>query len=288
MRRGGAVSTGSGARHWYQVAAITISAFGVLYALALPSGARADAMTLDVNLSPTSLTIEVDGSTVASGSTVAAGCYIVSVDNSYEEDAGMGAGYPPAPGLEIMGPGVDLPPNSLSSQQMGLDELAEASFGPYVFQSGGAYTIEDTTSSLSVNFTATGSGSTSCALTSGGGSTVSGSGTTMGSTTSMASTTSTAATKVIGKIDTTVSASGELLLVLDGHPVRTLKPGRYTFVIEDHSHRAGLIIGEGSETHLTLSGAAFVGKVTRSITFSEGTWYVESTVHGPKRSLTVG
>jgi hypothetical protein len=240
-------------------------------------------MTLDVNLSPTSLTIEANGAAVASGGTVAAGCYDVSVDNSYEEDAGMGTGYPPAPGFEITGPGVALPPNSLSSQQMGLDELAEASFGPYVFQSGGTYTVEDTTSSLSVSFTATGSGSSSCGVTSGGGSGVSESGTAMTSTTSMTATTPKSAPKVIGTIDATLIAGSRPSLRLDGRLAKTLKPGLYTIVIDDHSKKTRLIIGKGSKISRTLSGAT----VTHSVVFSAGTWYVESTTHGPKSSIIV-
>jgi hypothetical protein len=69
--------------------------------------------------------------------------------------------------------------------------------------------------------------------------------------------------------------------------VKTLKPGLYTIVIEDHSAKAGLIVGEGSKKRLDLSGVAFVGKVTHQVSFSAGTWYVEGTTSGSKTSFVV-
>lgn len=235
-----------------------------------------DVMALDINVSPSALTVMLNNAPVASGTTVPGGCYNVVVDSSYpdaENEDGLTS-------LTIAGPnGYVIDPNELilnetaKSLAGGEPETATTlNAGLFVFQPGSTYTIgtytsPEGTSSPLASFTATGSGTLSflsCDSTP-----------TTGPTTAPSTTTSPPkAQKAIGTIDATVNATGTPVLVLGGHVVKTLKPGLYTIVVDV---KAGLIIADGTKRHLNPSSLAFIGKGRHSVSFSADTWYIQST-----------
>ena len=196
------------------------------------------------------------------------------VSDSYAPDAGEGNG--PAPSFTVSGPGGYLvPPDDLITTQAEQDPITN--FGPYVFPSGGTYTIADATSSSSVSFMTTGSGSLSCASSATGPTDIS----SKLPTTSKAKSNS---AKVIGTIEATVGAAGHPSLVLGGHALKRLKPGRYTIVV---AVKAGLIIADGSKSHLNPNSLAFLGKGRHALTLAADTWYVESTTSSWETTFVV-
>jgi len=85
---------------------------------------------------------------------------------------------------------------------------------------------------------------------------------------------------IMGTVKVTVSEVGKLALSFDGKTLKTLKAGRYTFSVVDHSKESGLFIGKSSSTVTTLSRVGAVGTTTRTVTLSAGKWFYAATLHG--------
>jgi hypothetical protein len=83
------------------------------------------------------------------------------------------------------------------------------------------------------------------------------------------------AAHIRGKLTGTVSASGKLTLVLNGKPVTNLTAGTYTITVTDQSAKSGFMLAKSNRV-LSLTGAAFVGTRTATVTLSAGTWVVSS------------
>ena len=138
---------------------------------------------------------------------------------------------------------------------MGIDR--PAFLGSFTFQLNASYRIQDANigASSAITFTITAasgsSGSTGGSSSSSGGSS---GGTSSGGTSSSGSKSST--TKMVGTLKASVSASGKPTLTFSGKAVKTLKTGRYTVTVADHSKKAGLIVWQLGRHALTLSGAA--------------------------------
>jgi hypothetical protein len=265
----------------YLFAAVVVGQCGFIVALSLATTARADQLEIDVSVSLTSMTVQYAGSTLpTSGGTVPQGCYVVVVDDNIPEGFTQ-------PNFEMTG--LDVPDPDLASTDMGPD--AVSNFGPEALVSGTTYTVANTTySGQSVSFSASGNGSTSCASSSSSPTTASTPITTPNTTPTTPATTPTVTItppKLKGTLSGTVSAVGRATLTLGGKSVKTLKTGLYKIVVDDHSTKAGLFLGEGSKTKVTLSGIAETGKTTHSVTFTSGTWWVETTNHRPKTAFTV-
>lgn len=238
------------------------------------TGARAAGTTLNITYtSAKSLQVKLSDGTVTP---IPAGSYTVLV---YDDP-----GTDPNPKLTINGPGVSVS-SDLNSTGMGIDQ--PATLGPYTFQPSSSYTVEDTNIGASslVTFTTTATSGSSGGSTS----TVSSGSTGSGQTTTVTTQTTPVSKKVklLGTLKGTVSASGKPTLTFDGKALKTLKAGRYSVTVVDHSKKAGLILGQVSKHAITLSGAAAVGTSVHTITLSAGKSFFEASTAGPKTSFTV-
>jgi hypothetical protein len=241
-------------------------------------GARAAGTTLNiVYTSARSVQVKLsDGTAVGPGSPLPAGSYTVLV---YDDP-----GTDPNPKLTINGPGVAVS-SDLNSTGMGIDQ--PATLGPFTFQSGASYSVEDTNigaSSLVTFSTTSGSGGST-----GSTSTVS-SGTTGGGQTTTAPTSTTPHSKNVklaGALTGSVSASGKATLTVGGQAVKKLKAGLYSVSVVDHSKQAGLIVGELGRPPITLSGAAAVGTSMHTLNLSAGKGFFEPSSSGPRTYFTV-
>jgi hypothetical protein len=83
-----------------------------------------------------------------------------------------------------------------------------------------------------------------------------------------------------------VSPSGALSLTFKGKPAKTLQAGKYTVKVTDGSKTAGLMFVKGKRS-VTLSGPAFVGKHTGTVTLTAGTWSIVPAAGGKSTSLIV-
>jgi hypothetical protein len=270
----------------------------VLLALAATSPSAAGARVASSSLlitytTPTTLQVALaDGTPVASGSSIPAGSYMVTV----KDDPNTGDLNPD---LTISGPGVSLS-NNLNSSGMGIDQTS--TFGPYSFQAGSSYTIEDTTlgSSTLVSFTVSGSaggssssgsqgtsGGQTSGSPSGGGSSSSGAGGAAHSTAGGSTSTSGSRTvKTLGTLAASVSATARASLVLGGRAVKTLRAGTYTLTIEDHSKSAGFELGQVSKAAMALSAAVGSAHGSRTVVLRAGKWFFAAS-KGSKTYFTV-
>jgi len=236
------------------------------------SRAQADA-TLNVTyIGSASLSVKLgDGTVVRSGTVIPAGSYSITVDDPDYTN----------PKFTMSGPGVNIS-SDLNSTGMGIDR--PATFGPYTLQTTSTYRIEDTNlGAAAITFTtsatATASGGSSSGGSTSGGTSSGGSGSSSGGTSST--------TKLLGTLKATVSATGKPTLRFGGATVKTLKAGRYTVTIADHSSKAGLIVWKLGSHAMTLSGAAATGPRSKSLTLSSGKWFFEASTRGPKTYFTV-
>ncbi len=85
----------------------------------------------------------------------------------------------------------------------------------------------------------------------------------------------------------TVDASGALSLTLKGKSVTTLKSGRYTIEVSDHSSRSGFDLQEIRKTALPLTPARFVGNHKVTLDLKPGQWFYYPTFVGKKTYFIV-
>jgi hypothetical protein len=84
-----------------------------------------------------------------------------------------------------------------------------------------------------------------------------------------------------------VSLTGKPALSFNGKAVKTLKAGRYTVTVVDHSRKAGLIVWPLGKRSITLSGTAAVGSSSHTVTLGAGKWFFEAVTRGPRTYFTV-
>jgi hypothetical protein len=233
---------------------------------------RADAVLNVTYVGSTSLQVRLgDGSTVRSGGTVPAGTYQVLVE---DDDFAT-------PNFKMSGPGVNITSN-LDSSGMGIDH--PATFGPLTLQTSSTYTLQDANVGGSSVFTFT----TSAAATASGTSNASASSSASGGSSSSTSSGSTSSTtKLVGTLKAAVSTSGRPTLTFNGRAVKTLKTGRYTVTVGDHSKKAGLIVWKLGSHAITLSGNVALGSSSHAVIFSTGKWFFEASMAGPKSYFNV-
>jgi hypothetical protein len=253
---------------------IALAALAVSFVVPSAGVARSQADVLAVTyIGSTSLQVRApDGSTIRSGGTLPAGSYQVQVDDPDYT----------SPKFQITGPGVNVS-DDLNSTGMGIDRPAY--LGPYTFQANASYRIQDANigASSAVTFTTTAGGSTSSGGTSSGG--TSSGGTSSGGTTSGG--TSSGGTKLVGTVKGSVSATGKPALSFNGKAVKTLKAGRYTVTVADHSRKAGFIVWPLGKHSITLSGTVAVGTSSHTVTLGAGKWFFEALTRGPRTYFTV-
>lgn len=88
----------------------------------------------------------------------------------------------------------------------------------------------------------------------------------------------------VPKLTGTVGPGFTISLKRNGKPVKTLRPGKYTFVVSDRSSFHNFEI-KGPRFHRAITTVAFAGKKTVTLTLRRGTYEYycrphESTMHG--------
>lgn len=84
-----------------------------------------------------------------------------------------------------------------------------------------------------------------------------------------------------------VSRSGGATLLVGGKPVTTLKPARYTFSVVDQDPSAGFNLQQQGKPSLALTGSAFTGRRTLTLTLTRGTWFFYART-SRRSAFTVG
>ena len=90
-----------------------------------------------------------------------------------------------------------------------------------------------------------------------------------------------------GVLATTISASGRLTIAYKGSAAGRLKAGRYTVVVNDLSRSRGLTLKRQGKAATMLTSAAFVGKRSKTIDLTAGTWLAMVGPSGPASSIRV-
>jgi hypothetical protein len=184
----------------------------------------------------------------------------------------------------LTGPGVNL---STTLQDGDEDkELDKATLQP-----GSTYVAVDNNQPgvARVSFTTTATGSAS-AVSSPTSSSGSGKGDVQSSllgSSSKSGSSTTASLPLRGTLVATVSASGTPKLTYQGKGVTTLRAGRYTVSVSDHSSRGGFIIQGVKQGATTVTGVAFVGKRTKTLDLKAGQWFFYPTFVGGKSFFIV-
>jgi hypothetical protein len=184
----------------------------------------------------------------------------------------------------LTGPGVNL---STTLQDGDEDkELDKATFQP-----GSTYVAVDNNQPgvARVSFTTTATGSAS-AVTSPTSSSGSGKGDVQSSllgSSSKSSASTTTSLPLRGTLVATVSASGTPRLTYQGKGVTSLKAGRYTVSVSDHSSKGGFIIQGVKQAATTVTGVAFVGKRSKTLDLKAGQWFFYPTFVGGKSFFIV-
>lgn len=96
-----------------------------------------------------------------------------------------------------------------------------------------------------------------------------------------------AGTPDAGDLDAAVSSTGVPTLTYNGKAAKTLIAGRYTFLINDKSSKAGFAVTQLGKNSKTLTTAAYVGKKTITITLSAGQWTASGGTGKPKINFKV-
>jgi hypothetical protein len=89
-----------------------------------------------------------------------------------------------------------------------------------------------------------------------------------------------------GKLAAVVGGSGKLTLTAGGSPITRLLSGRYAITVSDRTARGGFTVQHAGKKAIALTGAAFVGTRTVTVTFTVGGWTFYSA-SGKKRTFTV-
>jgi hypothetical protein len=90
-----------------------------------------------------------------------------------------------------------------------------------------------------------------------------------------------------GTLTASVGRTGSLSLTRSGRNVTSLKAGRYRVVVTDRSTKSGFIIQEIRKPARTVSGGAFTGKRSVTLSLKPGQWFFYSTFLGKKNYFIV-
>jgi hypothetical protein len=258
-------------------ACIALSSFAITLgaASASVSQPQAAATLMVTYIGTASLQVRLsDGTTVRSGTVVPAGSYMVTVDDPDFT----------TPKFTMNGPGVNIS-SDLDSTGMGIDR--PATFGPYTLQTTSTYTIQDANlGAAAISFTTTAT-ATATGGSSGGSSSTSGGSSSTGGSSSGGTTSGSTTTKLLGTLKASVSTAGKPTMTFGGTTVKTLKSGRYTIAIADHSTKAGFIVWKLGSHAMTLSTVAASKSSSQTLTLIPGKWFFEATTRGPRSYFTV-
>jgi hypothetical protein len=104
---------------------------------------------------------------------------------------------------------------------------------------------------------------------------------------SSSKTAASASLRLRGGLVATVSAAGTPRLTFRGKGVTSLRAGRYTISVSDHSKKGGFIIQQIKQGGNTVTGVAFVGKRTATVNLRAGQWFFYPTFVGAKTYFIV-
>ena len=90
-----------------------------------------------------------------------------------------------------------------------------------------------------------------------------------------------------GTLTGSVSATGTLRAAFKGKSLRALAPGRYTVAVTDRSSSSGFVLRKGEHPPFVVSGPAFMGKRSATVTLTAGTWTLESAAGKPAFTVVV-
>jgi len=90
-----------------------------------------------------------------------------------------------------------------------------------------------------------------------------------------------------GTLAGTVALTGSVTLTVNGKPVTTLRAGRYTIKVADRSTKGGFTIQAIKQDPSTLTGLAFVGSRTVTLTLFAGQWLYYPSFVGKKSYFVV-
>ncbi|MEI8104289.1 MAG: hypothetical protein WCH31_00420 [Actinomycetes bacterium] len=90
-----------------------------------------------------------------------------------------------------------------------------------------------------------------------------------------------------GTLAGSVSAAGKLTLSFKGMTVRKLAAGRYVLTVTDQSKAAAFLLRKAKRT-VTVTGEAFTGKRSATVSLTAGTWAVSPRAGATAYSIRVG
>jgi hypothetical protein len=267
--------------------AVVVALVGALALVPIASATGTDTQTLYVSFLVTGgFSVALPdgtpvGSSTAPGTTIPPGTYELVFSNSNNVKN---------VDFQLTGPNVSL------QEDMGSGE--ETAAGDYVtFQPSSQYRYHDANNVTTPSFFfqtsgsggsvgGTGAGIPGSNATSSGGST---SNATVVGTNAGSSTSSGSGAKALyrGTLAGVVAPSGSVTLKVNGKPVTTLKAGRYTIQVADHSTKGGFTIQAVSKDPTTVTGLAYEGTRRVGLALFKGQWLYYPTFVGKKTYFIV-
>jgi hypothetical protein len=203
------------------------------------------------------------GTSSSPGTAIPAGTYRVNVDDTAQA----------VMQFHLAGPGVELITNMTFGEDAA-QTLVET------FQPNSTYTFRDDYQPSLVRFFSTSSTSISSGASGGGASTGS------TPTKSQSGRTSPATSQDIvgsdikpfrGTLAGAVSSAGKLTLTFKGKSVASLESGRYRIAVDDKTSTSAFKVQRLKKQAVTVTGHAFVGKHTVTVTLDAGQWWYFSS-----------
>jgi hypothetical protein len=222
-----------------------------------------------------------DGSMIGTptppGTVVPAGTYTIQLNNNGLDDAGGQHVF------HLLGPGVNLSAGN---------NLYATLTWTATFQPSSTYVYQDDLNPTTIREVFGTPGSGAGTATAGSSSSVT---TPTSSSTTKPKTAKPTSSDIVGSqvapfrgtLTGTVDAAGKLALTLKGKSVSTLKSGRYTVTVTDHSSKSGFTVQEVRKGATTVTGVPFVGKHSVTLTLKPGQWFFYATFVGKKNYFIV-
>jgi hypothetical protein len=256
------------------------AAFVALCAASLVHGSRAAVSSTlyagfdaDGNIRLTFVDGTLIGTPTAPGTVVPTGTYTIQVNNNGLDDQG-GEHF-----FHLLGPGVNL--------SVGTNLYATTTWTA-TFLPGSTYVYQDDLNPTTIRevFGTPGSGAGTVSQAPPQTVTVPGGGS-GGAKPSSSDIVGSAVVPFRGTLTGTVDAGGRLTLRAGGKPVTSLKAGRYTVAVSDHSPRNGFIVQGIGKSAETVTGVPFVGRRSATLSLKPGQWFFYPTFVGKKTYFLV-
>jgi len=199
------------------------------------------------------------GASNAPGTTIPAGTYRVNVDDTAQA----------VMQFHLAGPGVELITNMTFGEDAA-QTLVET------FQPNSTYTFRDDFQPSLVRFFSTSSTSISSGESGGGvstGSTPTKSQSGRGSPVTSQDIVGSGIKPFRGTLAGAVGPAGKLTLTFKGKGLGSLKSGRYKIAVDDQTPKSAFKVQRLTKQPVTVTGRAFVGKHTVTVTLDPGQWW---------------